>query len=369
MKYDYLIVGSGLFGVCFARTMAENGRRCLILEKRSHVGGNVHTEKIEGIWTHIYGPHIFHTSNEKIWNFVNRFTSFLPYQHKVLASYEGKLYSMPFNMLTYYQLWGCTTPVEARKCLDAQRVKIENPRNLEEYALATVGVDLYDKLIYGYTKKQWNRSPKDLPKEILKRIPCRMNFNDRYYHDHYEGIPQLGYDGMIESMLDYPGIDVKLNSIFDKNLRWDSIADKLVFSGSIDELLDYKYGPLEYRSLKFEHKIMNGDFQGLAQMNFTHEDIPYSRIVEHKHFMQRDTDASTKTVITYEYPMEWEPGLPRFYPINDTVNNDRYKKYQSELQADGRIIVGGRLGTFRYLDMHQVIAHSLNAAQRELKEI
>jgi UDP-galactopyranose mutase len=361
--YDYLVVGSGLYGAVYARSMAEKGRSVLILERKPHVGGNLYCHEQYGYHVHEHGPHIFHTSSKRIWNYVNQFADFSHYRHKVCANYKGKIFSLPFNLMTYYQMWGCTTPTEAQQILESQKVKIEHPSNLEELALSQIGPDLYHSFVYGYTKKQWGREPKLLPISILKRIPVRLTYNDNYYNDKYQGIPIEGYTYLIEQLID--GIEVRCNENFDLKTNWRSIARKLVYSGSLDELYGYDEGVLEYRGLRFVHEIHEGDFQGASQVNYTDEGIPYTRIVEHCHFTERPHVG--KSVITYEYPVEWSPGCPRYYPINDHRNNAIHEKYMNRIRKEGDIVVGGRLGSFRYFDMDMVAAQALTAADRELK--
>lgn len=364
--HDYLVIGSGLYGSVFARQMAEAGRSVLILEKQKTLGGNVHTEHVEGIEVHSHGPHIFHTNSPHVWKFVNRFTNFRQYQHKVKATYKGKIFSLPFNLMTYYQMWGVTTPQEAEEHLNRQKTHYDHhPRNLEEWALSQIGPDLYNTFVYGYTKKQWKRDPKDLPSSIIRRIPVRLTFEDNYYNDAYQGIPVKGYSHLIEQLID--GIEVRCNADFFDIGDWRRIARKLVYSGSIDEFYGNELGVLEYRGLRFENKILDGDFQGVSQMNYTDEAVPYTRIVEHQHFYQKGP--YKKSVVSYEYPIEWEPGLTRYYPINDEKNNALYERYRAKVRLEADILVGGRLGSYRYYDMDQVIAQALHDAELELHSI
>lgn len=357
---DYLIVGSGLFGSVFAREKAEQGYKCHVVERRGHVGGNCHTKEVDGIMVHQYGPHLFHTDNREIWDYVNCFAEFNTYRHRVKARYRDEIYSMPFNLMTFYQLWGCTTPEEAQKELDRRKVVIENPQNLEEWALSQVGEEIYEKLIYGYTKKQWMRDPKELPASIIKRIPIRLTWDDEYYPSHrYQGVPVKGFTHMIENILDHPNIDIRLNTDFFETLHLNP-KQHVVYSGSIDRLFNYKYGELEYRTLRFETKVLDGDFQGCGQVNYTQEDVPYTRIIEHKHFCSGSHD---KTIITYEYPEPWTSGAPQYLPINDAKNNAIYQKYREEVKKTN-YIVGGRMGCFVYIDMHQAIAMALNMAKK-----
>lgn len=358
--HDYLIVGAGLFGSVFARQKAEQGKTSLVMEKRSHIGGNVYTEEIEGIHVHQYGPHLFHTNDEKVWNWVNKFTKFNGYRHKVKAKYQNEIYSMPINMNTFNKLWGCVTPEGARREVESKRVKINNPANLEEWVLSEVGEEIYEKLIYGYTKKQWNRDPKELPASIIKRLPLRFTYNDDYHNDRYQGVPVDGFTKMVENILDHKNIKVKLNTPFVPQENHQKWAKNLVFSGCVDQFFGYKFGPLEYRSLRFETKIQNGDFQGTGQINYTAEDVSFTRIIEHKHFAFQD---STKTVLTYEYPDDWEQGKPPYIPINDDKNNALYQRYKAEASKLENVTFGGRLGTYKYLDMHQVIGQALMKAK------
>lgn len=359
--YDYVIVGCGLYGSVFAHQLKKKGLKVIILERQSFPGGNVRSTQINDIHVHEYGPHIFHTQSKKIWEFVNSVSPFHHYQHKVKARYEDKIYTLPFNMSTYYEMWGCTTPQEAIQELNKQREKIKNPSNLEEQALSTIGKDLYQKLVYGYTKKQWQRDPKKLPASIIRRIPLRMNFNDNYFNDYYQGIPTKGYSHLIEELID--GVEVKLNCEFNLT-NWQNLGRKLVYSGSLDELFNYSLGHLEYRGLEFKTEKLKGDFQGCSQMNYTSEHVPHTRIIEHKHFQNTKLK---DTIVTYEYPIEWSPGLTRYYPINDLKNKCLYEKYRHLIKKQERIIIGGRLGLNAYLDMDQVVAHAITTVNRELK--
>jgi UDP-galactopyranose mutase len=356
---DYLVAGAGLYGSVFGRTVAEQGRKVLVIDRRAHPGGNIWSYELEGIQVHSYGPHAFHTNSPEIWNYVNRFAEFNGYRHKVKANFRGKIYSLPFNMATFHQFWGVTTPAEAQKVLKRKQRKIEKPRNMEEWAVANVGREIYESLIYGYTKKQWRREPKDLPASILRRIPVRFDWNDDYHNDAYQGVPIKGYGHLIENVLD--GLDFK--NLTELESGWEKYAKKLVYSGSLDELFGYKHGLLEYRSLDFLTEIVDGDFQGCTQMNYTSDDVPYTRIVEAKHFVGLK---SKKSVITYEYPKEWHPEAQRYYPINDRKNNAVFEKYKKEAAKHDNIIYGGRLGSFRYMDMDQVIASALHDAHKEL---
>ena len=361
MPYDYLIVGAGLFGSTFAHEVSRRGCKCLVIDRRNHVGGNCHTQTIEGIKTHLYGPHLFHTNSKAIWDFVNRFAEFNNYQHRVKAMSGGKLYSLPFNMNTFYELWGTTTPMEARAEISRQRVKIDRPTNLEEWALSQVGRDIYDKLIYGYTKKQWMREPRELPAFIIRRLPLRFTYNDNYHQACYMGVPAQGFTHMIENMLS--GIDVKLEEDFAAIKDWRKIAHKLVYSGCIDQFFDYQFGALEYRTLDFDIQVVDGDFQGIAQMNYADESVPHTRIIEHKHFYGQQSDRS---VITYEYPVEWAIGRHPYLPVNDDENNALYQQYRAEAEKLGDVLIGGRLGSFKYFNMDQAVAQARALAAKEI---
>jgi UDP-galactopyranose mutase len=363
-KYDYLIVGAGLFGSVFARKMAEAGRKILVLEKNSHVAGHIYTKQTDNIHVHLFGPHIFHTNNQQVWEYVNKFVEFEQYKHLIKAKVKGKVYTLPFCLTTFNEFWGCTSPAEARQELLHRRVKIENPKNLEELALATVGEEIYQTLIYGYSKKQWGREPRKLPTSIISRLPVRFTFDTNYYRHTYQGIPKNGYTALVENILN--GVEVRTNTdFFDGTEKsWRKIARKLIYSGPIDQLLDYEYGQLEYRTLTFKTMTTEGDFQGVAQMNYPEEKIAYTRTIEHKHF--RPSNENPKSIVSFEYPAAWDQGKPRYYPVNDTVNNGKYEEYVRELQKQPDILVGGRTGCFRYMDMDETIAQSLALAEKEL---
>jgi UDP-galactopyranose mutase len=353
-KYDYLIIGSGLFGAVFAYQAKKTGKTCLVIEKRPHCGGNVYCENTAGINIHKYGPHIFHTSNKHIWDFVNSFVKFNQYINSPLANYQGKLYNLPFNMNTFYQLWGVITPQEAFDKIEEQRgvFKKIKPANLEEQAISLVGNDIYEKLIKGYTEKQWGRKTKALPSYIIKRLPLRFTFNNNYFNDRYQGIPIGGYNKLINGLLN--GIDIQTSTdFFQERSFFENLADKIVFTGKIDEYFEYQYGKLEYRSLKFENKVLNiNNFQGNAVINYTSIKIPYTRIVEHKHF---EFGEQPDTVITYEYPLEYTGNSEPYYPINDDKNSSLYSKYKILADNQSKTIFGGRLAEYKYYDMHQVI--------------
>ena len=356
MIYDFLIVGCGLFGATFANKAKESGKKCLLIDQRSHIGGNCYTENQEGINIHKYGPHIFHTNNDQIWNYINKFSKFNNYVNRPKVNYKGKIFSFPVNLFTLYQLWGVSTPHEAEKKLEQSKIKIDNPSNLEEWILSQVGEEIYYTFIYGYTKKQWGKEPKELPSAIIKRLPIRMNFNDNYFFDKYQGIPIGGYTKIIENMLE--DVEVILNeNYFDKRYYWNNKAKNIIFTGKIDEFFDYKYGELSYRSLKFEtKKIKTKDFQGNAIINYTEHEVPYTRIVEHKHFEFGEQEYS---YITKEYPDFYDRNKIPFYPINDEMNNNIYAKYKKE-SLKTNVIFGGRLAEYKYYDMHQIIGSALN---------
>lgn len=358
MKYDYLIVGAGLFGAVFAHEMNKIGKKCLIIEKRDHIGGNVYTETQENINVHKYGAHIFHTNNKEVWEYINKFADFNRYTNSPVANYKGELYNLPFNMNTFYQMWGVRTPEEARKKIEEQKAefKIENPKNLEEQAISLIGKDIYEKLVKGYTEKQWGKKCEDLPSFIIKRLPVRFTFDNNYFNDLYQGIPIGGYTKIIEKMLD--GIEVKLNTdFFDDKEKWLSIADNIIYTGMIDQYFDYCYGELEYRGLDFKSETLDMEnFQGNAVINYTDAETPYTRIIEHKHFENSD---SQKTVITKEYPKTWSRGEEAYYPINDDKNSQLFNKYEELASKEDNVFFGGRLGMYKYFDMWQVIDEAL----------
>ncbi len=354
--YDYLIVGTGLFGATFARLARDSGRSCLVIDKRPHIGGNCYTESIEGINIHKYGPHIFHTSNKVVWDFVNRFAQFNNYIHSPKAYSKGKLYSLPFNMNTFYEMWGVTTPSQVKEIIEQQRFK-GTPTNLEEQALSLVGQDIYQTLIRGYTEKQWGKKATELPSFIIKRLPLRFTFDNNYFNDKYQGIPIGGYTSMIQKMLD--DIEVKLNIDYLSNRDYfNSIANQVVYTGCIDEFFDYEFGKLEYRSLRFEHQVQDTDnFQGNAVINYCDNQVKHTRIIEHKHFQKVQTD---KTVITYEYPQEYQEKMIPYYPINNSQNQIIHEKYRSKSLSLTNFIFGGRLAEYKYMDMDTVIKSAMN---------
>jgi len=358
--YDYLIVGAGLFGAVFAYEASLKGKRCLVIDKRRHIGGNAHCEEIEGVVAHSYGAHIFHTNDRETWEYINRFAEFNNYSHSPIANYDGELFSLPFNMYTFNKLWGVTTPAEAREMISRQRAPIGEPKNLEEQALSLVGTEVYEKLIKGYTEKQWGRKCSELPAFIIKRLPVRFTFDNKYFFDRFQGIPIGGYNHIFEKMLEK--CDVKLGvNFFDDKERYMYIADKVVFTGMIDEFYGYRFGGMEYRSLSFENEVVDiPDFQGNAVVNYTSPDVPYTRIIEHKHF---EFGSQDKTVITYEYPLVWSRGLEPYYPVNDEKNSALYSKYRALADMEKNVVFGGRLGSYRYLDMWQVIKEARELAR------
>lgn len=357
-KYDYLIVGSGLFGSVCARELTDAGYRCLVLEKRSHIGGNVYTENVDGINVHKYGAHIFHTNDKGIWDYVNRFAEFNRFTNSPVALYKDKIYNLPFNMNTFYQLWGVIKPEEAKQIIQEQIdvYGTKEPQNLEEQAINLVGKDVYEILIKEYTEKQWGRPAVELPAFIIKRLPLRFTFDNNYFSDKYQGIPIGGYTQIIEKMLN--GIEYKLEIDFllEKG-KWKEVANKIIYTGPLDAYFEYQFGTLEYRSLHFENEILPiENFQGNAVVNYSEKEIPYTRIIEHKHF---EFGTQPKTVVTKEYPKEWELGDEPYYPINDKRNDELIKKYKALANVEGAVFFGGRLAEYRYYDMHQIIASAL----------
>ena len=378
-QYDYLIIGSGLFGATFAHFVKKQGKKCLVIDKRSHLGGNIYCENIEGINVHKYGAHIFHTSNNKVWNFVNSIVNFNRYTNSPVANYKGKLYNLPFNMNTFYQMWGVTTPEEAQAKIDEQKaayseeLKNKNeklgltnePHNLEEQAMLLVGKDIYECLVKGYTEKQWGRMCTELPAFIIKRLPVRLVFDNNYFNDKYQGIPVGGYNKLIDGLLE--GIDTKtgvdfftdsMNTISGDKVclktDWQKLANKLVFTGKIDEFYDYQFGKLNYRTIRFETEVIDKpNYQGNAVVNFTERDIPYTRVIEHKHFEMfgQEVYDCPKTIISKEYSTEWKEGMEPYYPVNDKVNSELYAKYKFLANKEENVIFGGRLAEYKYYDM------------------
>ncbi len=360
--YDYLIVGTGLFGAIFAHEATKAGKKCLVLDKRSHVGGNIYTEEIEGIQVHKYGAHIFHTSNKEVWEYVQQFAEFNRYTNSPVAIYKDELYNLPFNMNTFSKMWGVKTPKEAKEKLEEQIAcsKVLEPKNLEEQALNLIGKDIYEKLIKGYTEKQWGRKATELPPFIIKRLPVRLTYDNNYFNDKYQGIPIGGYTNMIEKMLE--GVEVRLDTDYiAERKKLEGCAKKVVFTGMIDEYYDYCFGELEYRSLRFESEILAEDnYQGNAVVNYTEYEVPYTRIIEHKHF---DYGTQPNTVITKEYPASWKSGDEPYYPINDDRNNQLFGQYKKLADQEEKVIFGGRLGMYKYFDMHQVVSEALKCVK------
>lgn len=357
MKYDYLIVGAGLFGAVVAHEASQKGKKCLVIDRRDHIAGNVYTEEIEGIQVHKYGAHIFHTSDKKIWDYVNQFAEFNNYINSPIAVYGDEIYNLPFNMNTFSKMWGIKTPEEAKKIIADQiaDLDIDEPHNLEEQALKLVGRDVYEKLIKGYTQKQWGRECKDLPSFIIKRLPLRFTYDNNYFNDRYQGIPVDGYTAMVEKMLS--GVEVRLSTEYD-DIKDVVEADKVIYTGMIDKYYDYSDGVLEYRSVRFETEVLDEEnYQGNAVVNYTSADVPYTRIIEHKHF---NFGKQPKTVISREYSSEWQKGDEPYYPVNDDRNNELYKKYQALAAKEDKILFGGRLGQYKYYDMDKVIAAALD---------
>ena len=369
MRYDYLVVGSGLYGSVFAHEARNAGKSVLVIEKRSHIAGNVYTEKMEGINFHKYGAHIFHTNNAKVWKYINRFASFNRFTNSPVANYKGELYSMPFNMYTFNKMWGVVTPEEAAAKIEEQRKEIKGePRNLEEQAISLVGRDIYEKLIKGYTEKQWGRDCKDLPAFIIKRLPVRFTFDNNYFNALYQGIPIGGYTGMVANMLD--GIEVGLNTDYlEHKAEYDAAAEKVVYTGAIDAYFGYRLGNLEYRSVRFENEVLDiPNIQGNAAVNYTDRETPWTRIIEHKWFeFGKDENGNDlpKTIISREYSSEWKPGDEPYYPVNDEKNSRLYQQYKALAARESKVIFGGRLGEYRYYDMDAVIDSALNMCERE----
>ena len=368
--YDYLIIGSGLFGSVFARQAADAGKKVIVIDKRPNIAGNVYTEKVEGINFHKYGAHIFHTNNTEVWNYVNRFATFNRFTNSPVANYKGELYSMPFNMYTFNQMWGVVTPEEAAAKIEEQKKEItEEPQNLEEQAISLVGRDIYEKLVKGYTEKQWGRDCKELPAFIIKRLPVRLTFDNNYFNALYQGIPIGGYTKLVENLLE--GIEVRLNEDYLKDkAKWNAMAKKVVYTGAIDAYFDYTLGNLEYRSVRFENEILDvPNFQGNAAVNYTDRETPWTRIIEHKWFeFGKDENGNDlpKTIISKEYSSEWKPGDEPYYPVNDKKNGELYQKYKALAEKEENIIFGGRLGEYKYYDMDAVIASALECARNQL---
>jgi len=367
VKYDYLIVGAGPFGAVFAYEATKRGKRVFVIDKRSHIGGNMYCEKVEDINVHKYGAHIFHTSNKEVWDYVNQFCTFNNYINSPIANYRGEIYNLPFNMNTFNKLWGVVTPQEAKEKIESQvkESSIIEPKNLEEQAISLVGKDIYEKLIKGYTEKQWGRQCTELPAFIIKRLPVRYTYDNNYFNDKYQGIPEGGYNVIFDKLLE--GIDVELNvDFFERKEELLQKADKIVFTGMIDQYFDYQYGVLEYRSLRFEHEILNEEnHQGNAVVNYNEREVPYTRIIEHKHF---EFGKQPKTVITREYPAEWKQGDEPYYPVNNEKNAEIFRKYQELAKKEENVIFGGRLADYRYYDMHHVFERALEIVREEFHD-
>ena len=362
--YDYLIVGSGLYGAVFTRQALDAGKSCLVLEKRAHTGGNIRCERIEGIDVHVYGAHIFHTADREVWEYIDRFTPCNRYTNSPIANYKGELYNLPFNMNTFHQMWGVRTPDEARRMIEKQRAVIKGePKNLEEQAISLVGTDIYEKLVKGYTEKQWGRDCRELPAFIIKRLPVRFTYDNNYFNAPYQGIPIEGYNALTDRLLD--GADVILNTDYNSDREtWNAVADRVVYTGTLDSFYDYRFGKLEYRSLRFETETREDtdNFQGVAVVNYTDVSLPFTRIIEHKHFA---FGTQPKTVITREYPETWTEGMEPYYPVNDDRNGALYAKYAALAAKENRVLFGGRLAEYKYYDMDKVVRAALDAAKRE----
>ena len=365
--YDYLIVGAGLFGAVFAHEAALKGKKVKVIEKRNHIAGNIYTREEEGIQVHQYGAHIFHTSDKEIWDYVNQFAEFNRYTNSPVANYKGEIYNLPFNMNTFNKLWGVVRPAEAQAKIDEQRAILngKTPENLEEQAISLVGTDIYEKLIKDYTEKQWGKPTTELPAFIIRRLPVRLTYDNNYFNDTYQGIPIGGYTQIVEKMLDHENIDVETNvDFFENKEQYMKDYPKIVFTGMIDEFFDYKLGELEYRSLRFENETLDMEnYQGNAVVNYTDAETPYTRIIEHKHF---EFGNQAKTIITKEYSKTWKKGDEPYYPVNNDWNNHLYKSYKKLADEQGNVIFGGRLGHYRYYDMHQVIGAALQCVRNEL---
>lgn len=368
MHYDYLIVGAGLYGAVFAQQAKQHNKTVLVIDRRSNIAGNIYTEDIKKIHVHKYGAHIFHTNNEKVWEYIQQFATFNRFTNSPVANYKGEIYSLPFNMYTFNKMWGVTSPSEAMAKIQEQKEKagIKNPRNLEEQAISLVGTDIYEKLIKGYTEKQWGRECKNLPASIIKRLPVRLTYDNNYFNALFQGIPVGGYTKMVEKML--KGIEVKLNEDYLINKdKWNSLADSIIYTGAIDEYFNYSLGYLEYRTVRFDTEILEiNNYQGNAAVNFTDSETPYTRIIEHKWFQfGKDDDGNDipNTVISKEFSSEWKPGIEPYYPVNDEKNNSLYLKYKQLASLEKSVIFGGRLGEYKYYDMDKIIEAALNKAQ------
>ena len=359
-KYDYVLVGSGLYSGVFAYLAGKKGKKCLVVEKRDHIGGNIYCEDVEGIHVHRYGAHIFHTSNREVWKFVNELAEFNRYTNSPVANYKGEMYNMPFNMNTFSRMWGVSTPAEAKKKIEEQKASVKGePKNLEEQAISLVGMDLYQKLIKGYTEKQWGRDCKDLPSFIIKRIPVRFTYDNNYFNDLFQGIPVGGYNVIIDKLFEGCDIETGVDYLENKE-RYDCLGETVVYTGTIDAYFGYRYGKLEYRSLRFESETVDTDnYQGVAVVNYTDRETPYTRIIEHKHF---EFGTQPKSVITREYPVTWSEGMEPYYPVNDEKNQELFQKYASLADGEKNVIFGGRLGEYKYYDMDKVIESAMKKA-------
>ena len=365
--YDYVLVGSGLYAGVFAWYAAKAGKTCLVVEKRNHIGGNVYCQDMEGIHVHKYGAHIFHTSNRKVWDFVNSLAEFNRYTNSPVANYKGQMYNMPFNMNTFSRMWGISTPAQAKEIIERQRAEITGePKNLEEQAISLVGREIYEKLVKGYTEKQWGRDCRDLPAFIIRRLPVRYTYDNNYFNDLYQGIPIGGYNVIIEKL--FAGCDVELGKDYLENKEYyDSLGDRVVYTGPIDAYYGWRFGKLEYRSLRFETEVLDEEnHQGVAVVNYTDRETPYTRIIEHKHF---EFGTQEKTVITREYPVTWEEGMEPYYPVNDEKNQALYQKYAALASGEEKVRFGGRLGEYKYYDMDKVIASAMEAAEQEFSNV
>lgn len=357
--YDYLIVGSGLFGTVFAYEANKQGKKCLVIDKREHIGGNIYTEKIEDINVHKYGAHIFHTSNKEIWNYINQFTEFNRYTNSPIARYKDEVYNLPFNMNTFNKLWGVFTPEEAKQKIneELENIDIEEPKNLEEQAIKLVGRTIYEKLVKGYTEKQWGQKATELPSFIIKRLPVRFTYDNNYFNDLYQGIPIGGYNKLIDALFEGADIKTGVDFLAEKE-KWMSMADKVVYTGAIDEYFEYCFGKLEYRTVRFETEVLDTDnYQGVAVVNYTDRETPYTRVIEHKHF---EFGTQPKTVISKEYSTDWKEGMEPYYPVNNEKNQMLYQKYREKAQQQEKVFFGGRLGEYKYYDMDKVIASAMN---------
>ena len=365
MKFDYMVVGSGIFGATFAQRARAAGKSVMVVDKRPHIAGNVYTKDIGGVNVHMYGGHVFHTSKKNVWEYVNRFASFNNYRHKSVVNFKGKIYSFPINLMTMYQIWGVTTPDQARRRVLDEVIPCERPSNMEEWCLSVIGRTLYETFIEGYSAKQWGRHPRELSASIVKRLPVRYTYNDDYFHDlMYQGVPIGGYTRMVENMLD--GIKVELGTDFSSIGNWRDYADKLVYCGGIDAYFGYRLGELEYRSLRWEHEEMNGDFQGHSSVNYTDLETKFTRIFEHKHFENPDSES---TVVSKEYSVDWKETKDPYYPINDKINGGLYRRYRNLAEQEKDVIISGRLGSYKYLDMDDTISMALKASEKELNRV